>query len=295
MEHLFTVDVEEHFQVHALEPYVARSDWSSMESRVERSMERLYGLLAEAGARATFFVLGCLAERKPALVPRMIELGHEVASHGWAHHRVSGQTPAAFREDVRRSKALLEDQAGRPVIGYRAPSFSITPGVEWAFDVLLEEGYVYDSSIFPIRRPGYGYPGAPRDPHVLRLAAGQLIELPLNTLTVGPARLPAAGGAYLRHLPYGMIRAAFRQQARRGVPGMFFLHPWEVDPGQPRLPVPPLTRMRHYGGLARTEGRVARLLSEFRFESVLGSRVLGLSEVVRVEEAAPVVAPELSA
>ena len=296
MTHLFTVDVEEHFQVHALERYVSRADWPRMESRVEGSVDRVLALLAEAGATATFFVLGWLAERQPWLVRRISSAGHEVASHGWAHRRVFALTREEFREELRRSKGVLEEIAGRRVLGFRAPSFSIVPGMEWAFDALLEEGYVYDSSVFPIRRPGYGYPGAPRDPHALRLAHGELIELPLNVLSLGRFHIPAAGGGYLRHLPYGVVRAAFRQQSRRGVPGVFFMHPWELDPAQPRLRVSGLTGLRHYGGLLRMEGRVRRLLREFRFTSIASHPALPLERRTAAAPApVPAELPQLSA
>jgi polysaccharide deacetylase family protein (PEP-CTERM system associated) len=178
------------------------------------------------------------------------------------------QTPEAFREDVRDSKAALEDLIGAPVDGYRAPSFSILPGGEWAFDVLLEEGYRYDSSRFPIRRAGYGNPGTPETPYWIRRPAGALLELPLATLRLGRTLLPAAGGGYLRQFPFAVIRRAFRQADARTAPAMFYIHPWEADPGQPRLPVPWLTRVRHYRGLSRTVPLMHQLLGEFPFTSV---------------------------
>jgi polysaccharide deacetylase family protein (PEP-CTERM system associated) len=176
---------------------------------------------------------------------------------------------------VRSSKARLEDLIGRPVFGYRAPNFSIGPKNDWAFDILIEEGYSYASSIFPIRRPDYGDPRAPTGPHLIQRSGGTLIELPLATTVVLGTRLPAAGGAYLRHLPFALIRRAFREHENRGVPGVFYIHPWELDPAQPRLRVPPLTRLRHYGGLHRTSGRIQRLLEEFQFTSA--QEMLGLT------------------
>src|SRR5690606_33124136 len=220
------------------------------------------------GARGTFFVLGWIAQRYPGLVRRIADAGHEVASHGWDHRRVTHQSPAEFRESVRRSKLWLEDITGRPVLGFRAPSFSIVPGREWALDVLVEEGYGYDSSLFPVRRPGYGYAAARRDPHWLDRPAGRIAEVPPATLRRLGVNLPAAGGAYLRLLPLGLIRAALRDAERRGEPATFYIHPWELDPGQPRVPVPWLTRARHYGGLGRTEERVRRLLAEFSFRPI---------------------------
>ena len=266
--HHFTVDVEEYFQVSAFERYVSRADWDQFESRVAGSVYRLLALLQRHQASATFFVLGWVAERHPLLIKAIAGAGHEIASHGWDHARVTEQTPEQFRESVRRTKDLLEGMVGAPVLGFRAPSFSIVPGREWALDILVEEGYVYDSSLFPIVRRGYGYPGAERDPHVLSLPAGALVELPPTTLRRAWLNVPAGGGGYFRLLPYGLARAAFRDCAGRGAPGMFYVHPWEVDADQPRLTVNWATRQRHYGGLARTLPRLERFLTEFRFISV---------------------------
>lgn len=267
VRHIFSIDVEEHFQVHSLEPYITRDAWDRQSSRVERNVDLLLELLSHAGARATFFTLGWVAERHPAMVRRIAHAGHEVASHGWSHRKVTTLRPAEFREEVRVSKRLLEDLAGQPVLGFRAPSFSIGASNLWAFDVLIEEGYRYDSSIFPIRRPGYGDPRAPWQHHVIRRPGGLLHEFPMATFPWRGLRLPVAGGGYLRHLPVGIIRRAFRSLAASGAAGVFYLHPWEVDAEQPRLNVPLLTRMRHYGGLRRTIPRVAALLEEFPFTS----------------------------
>jgi polysaccharide deacetylase family protein (PEP-CTERM system associated) len=206
------------------------------------------------------------------LVRRIVSAGHEIASHTWSHGRVSTMTPETFREEVRSSKALLEDVGGVAVAGFRAPSFSIRPGMEWAFDVLLEEGYLWDSSLFPIRRPDYGYPGTPLGPHLIQRPGGTLQEFPLATLDLLGVRIPAAGGGYLRHFPQGVIHRAFRDHEARGTPAMFYVHPWEVDPDQPRLAVGPMTRFRHYHGLHRTHPRLQRLLTDFRFTSVAGWR-----------------------
>lgn len=269
--HHFTVDVEEYFQVAALAPFVPRSVWAFRESRVVESTRRVLDLLDDHGAGGTFFTLGWVADRQPALVREIVERGHEVASHGWGHEKVTDLTPEQFRESVRSSRRILEDTTGRPVMGYRAPSFSIVRGREWALDILVEEGYRYDSSLFPIRRPGYGYPDAARDPFVLERPAGPLLEYPPATLMVGGARLPAAGGGYLRLLPFGLITGAVRQAEARGRPATLYIHPWELDPGQPRVRVPPLTRIRHYGGLRRTEPRLRRLLSRFAFRPIADS------------------------
>ncbi len=279
--HFFTVDVEEYFHVSALEGTVSRSDWEVLPSRVERSVDLVLELLASHGAHGTFFVLGWLASRRPGLVRRIVDGGHEIASHSFWHQRVTRITPDEFRAEARDSKAALEDVAGVPVYGFRAPTFSIVPGCEWAFDVLLEEGYRYDSSLFPIRRPGYGYPRAPTTPHLIRRAAGVLLELPLATTTLLSLRVPAAGGAYLRQLPYGLVRRAFREHSSSGLPAMFYIHPWEMDPQQPRLPAPLVSRLRHYRGLSRTQPRVERLLDEFRFTSV--ARHYGISASQPVE------------
>lgn len=266
--HYFTVDVEEHFQVLALAPYVSRDRWDTLESRVARNVGILLEVLARGGATGTFFTLGWVAERQPAMMKAIAAAGHEVASHGYSHRRVTELTAEQFREEVRRTKRAIEDITGAPCVGYRAPNFSIVPGKEWALDVLLEEGYQYDSSLFPIRRPGYGYPAAGRDPYWIERPAGRLREFPLATLKRGGMRLPAAGGAYFRLFPYALVRSALRQAERRAQSATFYIHPWEYDPGQPRFAVGTLTRLRHYGGLARTQGRLERLLTEFRFSSI---------------------------
>lgn len=267
--HHFSVDVEEYFHVSAFERLVRYADWDGYESRVNDSVARLLDLLARRQTRATFFVLGWVAERHPGLVRRIAAADHEIASHGWDHARVTSQSPLAFRDSIRRTKIFLEDLAGVPVVGFRAPSFSIVPGKEWALDVLLEEGYRYDSSLFPVRRNGYGYAAGRRDPHWLERPTGRLAEVPPATLRRWGAQLPAGGGAYFRLLPYGVVRTALRDCERRGVPGTFYIHPWELDPEQPRLDVPWLTRVRHYGGLERTLPRLERLLGEFRFTAIV--------------------------
>jgi polysaccharide deacetylase family protein (PEP-CTERM system associated) len=267
---LFSVDVEEHFQANLFDRVLSRAEWDGQPSRVEANTERLLDLLDRHGSTATFFTLGWVAERRPALIRRIVAQGHELASHTWWHRKVSRDSRPEFREDVRRSKRLLEDLSGTPVLGFRAPSFSIVPGTEWAFDVLLEEGYRWDSSLFPIRRPDYGYPAAPAVPHRLSRPQGSLLEFPMATVRIFGQRFPAAGGAYLRHFPLGLIRRAARDGERSGAPGMFYIHPWELDPEQPRLPVGWLSRVRHYRGLAQTASRLEALLSAFRFTSVAG-------------------------
>lgn len=266
--HFFSVDVEEHFHAHVFEQLVPQRTWDDQPSRVVAATERLLGLLERHGVQGTFFVLGWVARRHPDLVRRIAAAGHEVGSHSWSHPKVSRLSPAQFREELRSSKAILEDLAGAAVLGFRAPSFSIRPGMEWAFDMLLEQGYAYDSSLFPIRRPDYGYPEAPSHPHEIARAEGALLEVPMATTSVLGLRVPAAGGAYLRHFPLWVIQRAFREGDEAGVPRMLYVHPWEVDLGQPRLPVGRLTQVRHYGGLERTLPRLERLLERFRFGSV---------------------------
>ena len=266
--HFFTVDVEEYFQVRALESVVSRDDWPSRPSRVAQSIDALLDALDRHNARGTFFVLGWLAEHRRDVVLAIAAAGHEIASHGFWHQRVTALDPDAYREDIRRSKHTLEDLIGAPVLGYRAPSFSIVPGCEWAFDLLLEEGYRYDSSLFPIRRRGYGYPGAPRIPHLIQRSAGHLAEFPLATTSILSYPIPAAGGGYLRQFPLAVIRRAFREATERCEPATFYIHPWEIDPDQPRLPVSSLNRIRHYRGLAGTLARLEQLLAEFNFVSI---------------------------
>ena len=266
--HLFSLDVEEYFQVVALDPYVDRGKWASYPARAAAATFRLLDLMAQRGARGTFFTVGWLAERHPDLMKAIVAGGHEVASHTWDHLRITHQTPEHFRDSVRRTKALLEDQTGTSCIGFRAPSYSIVTGTEWALDILLEEGYRYDSSLFPVKRKGYGYEGGKRDPYWIDRTAGRLAEFPPATLEVAGKILPAAGGAYFRLLPEFLVRTALERCEARDMPGTFYLHPWEYDPGQPRFDVPLLTRIRHYGGQAGVWGRLERLFARFRFERI---------------------------
>jgi polysaccharide deacetylase family protein (PEP-CTERM system associated) len=266
--HFFTVDVEEHFQVSAFDGVVSREDWSALPSRVVRNTELILELLGRRGATGTFFMLGWVAERHPQLVRRVQEAGHEAASHGYSHRRVGEFTVEEFRHDVRLAKQIIENAGSKPVLGYRAPNFSIAPGMEWALEILVEEGHVYDSSLFPIHRPGYGYPKAPPIPHVVETAAGYICEFPLLTYMFSGVRFPAAGGAYFRHFPYSLTQRALREHERTHMPGMFYIHPWELDPDQPRIRCSMLTRVRHYRGLRNTVPRLERLLTEFHFCSV---------------------------
>ncbi len=261
-----TIDVEDYFQVSAFDASVSRDAWETLPSRVVANTERLLRLFDEFGVKATFFVLGWVADRCPALVKNIAASGHEMASHGYGHRLIYEQTPDEFREDVRRAKRLVEDLSGQAVRGYRAPSFSITKQSLWALDVLVEEGYTYDASIFPIRHDRYGIPDAPRHVYAVPRASGSLTEAPPSTVAVGPLKLPVAGGGYFRLLPYQWTRWGINRINRQeGKPAIFYLHPWEVDPDQPRLNAGALSRFRHYRNLDKTEDRLRRLLGDFRF------------------------------
>ena len=264
-----TVDVEDYFQVSAFDRVVARADWDRMESRVVVNTRRLLDLFADHDVRATFFVLAWVAERHPALVREIAGRGHEIASHGHGHRLVYELSPQQFRDDIRHTKRVLEDVSGQRVVGYRAPSYSITDRSLWALDVLVEEGYEYDSSIFPIRHDRYGMPRAPRHVHVRQQSRGPLTELPPATVRLGSTNLPVAGGGYFRLLPYAWTRWGIaRINERERQPAVFYLHPWELDVDQPRLQAPLVSRVRHYRNLHRTEPRLRRLLREFRFGPV---------------------------
>ena len=261
-----TIDVEDYFHVSAFERSVQRSSWDSLESRVVRNTDRLLEIFARANIHATFFVLGWVAERHPQLVRRIAEAGHEVASHGFGHQLIFNQSPAEFREDLRRSRAVISDAASVPLDGYRAPSFSITPRSLWALDIIREVGFTYDASVFPIRHDRYGLPSAPRYFHALEQTSGTLWECPGSTVRVAGTNLPIAGGGYFRLLPYAWTRwgiARLNRHERRSA--IFYLHPWEIDPDQPRIPTSRLSRFRHYTNLRKTEDRLLRLLRDFRF------------------------------
>ena len=269
MVNAMTIDVEDYFHVSAFDRVVSRDQWAQFESRVCANTERLLRIFETHGVTATFFVLGCVAERFPTLVADIMSLGHEIASHGYDHRLVYEQTPLAFRQDVRRAKAVLEGLTGSRVDGYRAPSYSITSRTPWAFDVLIEEGHRYDASVFPIRHDRYGMPDAPRFPHVVSRPAGSLVEAPGSTVRLGPVNLPVAGGGYFRLLPYWWTRWGIGRLNRlERCPAIFYLHPWEIDPGQPRLPADRLGRFRHYRNLDRTEDRLHQLLADFRFDTL---------------------------
>jgi polysaccharide deacetylase family protein (PEP-CTERM system associated) len=278
-----TVDVEDYFHVAALADSIDRSRWSEMEYRAEQSTTRLLDLFDQTGIKATFFVLGWVAKRSPALIKEIHRRGHEIASHGMSHKLVFNQTPEEFRAETLESKALLESLIGAPVLGYRASTYSITARSLWALDVLREAGFAYDSSIFPIRHDVYGIPDAPQAPALIGTPKGSsIVEFPMSTAPLFGLRVPVSGGGYFRLLPYWLTRAGLRKlNEQLGRPFIFYLHPWEIDPRQPRVEAKLTSRIRHYTNLHRTEARLRRLISEFRFapvREVLRSKAVVLSE-----------------
>ena len=259
-----TIDVEDYFQVSAFAPYIRRDEWDARPCRVERNVDRILELLAEREVKATFFTLGWVAERYPQLVKRIVQGGHELASHGYGHERASDLDQAAFTDDVTRAKAILEDLGGLPVLGYRAPSFSIGRNNLWAFDVLARAGYRYSSSIYPIAHDHYGMPESPRFAYRL---PNDLLEVPVTTLRVGGRNLPSSGGGYFRLLPYAVSRWMIGRVNRADQEAaVFYFHPWEIDAGQPRIAgINAKTRFRHYVNIPRMEGRLQALLRDFRW------------------------------
>lgn len=267
--HAMSVDVEDYFHVSVFDGLVSRAEWPAMQSRVTTNTGRLLDLFDEFRVRSTFFVLGWVAERHPDLVREIARRGHEIASHGYAHRLIYDQTPREFRADIHRAKQLLEEASGCTVCGYRAPSYSITPRSLWAFDVLIEEGYAYDSSIFPIHHDRYGIPLSAREPYVVERTAGRLVEIPAATQRWLGVNMPVSGGGYFRIFPYVWTRWSIDRVGRHEHrPVVFYVHPWEIDPDQPRLAAGWLGRFRHYRHLAETEQRLRRLLTDFRFDTV---------------------------
>jgi len=257
-----SVDVEDWFQVGAFENVIDRDDWDRLPQRVERNSRAVLDIFARADVKATFFTLGWVAARFPALVRQIAEAGHEVASHGWDHRRVFTMTPAEFRADLQRSQIAIEDACGQSPRGYRAPSFSIDPRTPWAHSVLAEEGYDYSSSVAPLRHDHYGWPEAPACAH-RPLPDSPLIELPVTTTMIAGKRI-VAGGGFFRLLPFAVSRRAIREQQRREQPAIFYFHPWEIDRDQPRVRNAPLkSRLRHYSRLSAMEGKLSKLLDEF--------------------------------
>lgn len=266
-----TIDFEDWYQ--GLE--IPHSEWAGYEDRVVRAGQRVLEVLAEAKARATFFILGYVAERHPEIVREIAAAGHEVGTHGYSHSFIYRQTPEVFRTEMTRAIRQLEDLTGQRVLGHRAPFFSITRDSLWALDVLGELGIRYDSSIFPVLNYRYGIEGAPRWPHQVEAGKNTLIEFPISTWKVLGRNLPIAGGAYFRIYPYSFTRRAFKSLNRNGNAAVFYLHPWELDPDQPRIPLPRRISLTHYFNLHKTEGRLRRLLGDFNFAPM--REVLGVS------------------
>lgn len=278
MRNAITIDVEDYFHVAALSERISPREWEQWPSRVVQNTERLLALFERHDLKATFFILGWVAERQPALVREIAQAGHEIASHGYSHQLVYRQTPGVFREETSRSKAVLEDITGTQVTGYRAASYSITQQSRWALDILAELGFKWDSSIFPVRHDLYGMPDAPEAPFRLRTdSGGELVEFPLSTAKVLGQRLPIAGGGYFRLFPFWLTRWGLRDVNRRGHPFIFYLHPWEVDPDQPRVKVSWKSRFRHYNNLDVCYERLERLIGTFPFGTV--SDVLGEADL----------------
>jgi polysaccharide deacetylase family protein (PEP-CTERM system associated) len=262
-----TIDVEDYFHVSALAPHIPRAHWDSMPCRIERNVNMILQLLADSGCKATFFTLGWIADRYPHTVRAISDLGHEIASHGYSHQRITEQTQTSFLADICRAKKRLEDLCGRQVKGYRAPSFSIGEHNQWAFDCILQAEYRYSSSVYPVHHDHYGVPDAPRFRYQAREG---LLELPVTTSRLLRVNLPAGGGGYFRLLPYGISKWMIQRVNRvERQPAIFYFHPWEIDAEQPRVPgVSAKTRFRHYLNLHRTEKRLRRLLKEFEWDRV---------------------------
>lgn len=260
-----TVDVEDYFQVSAFEAHVDKAQWQTLPRRVEDNTLRILDLFAQHQIKGTFFTLGWIAERYPGMVKKIVAAGHEIASHGWEHIRVSTQTPEEFRRDIERTRKLLQDLSGEPVLGYRAASYSIGAGESWAWEQLAQAGYRYSSSIVPIRHDLYGIPGAPR--FAFDTADGQLLEIPITTVPVAGRNINCGGGGWFRLFPYSFSRWALsRVNSVDGQAGIFYFHPWEIDPQQPRPQgLGMRTRFRHYLNLERTYNRLQRLLKDFRW------------------------------
>lgn len=265
---ILSVDVEDYFHVEAFSDVIERSQWDSYPCHVEQNTRRVLDLFDECGVKGTFFILGWVAERYPHLVQEIARRGHPTASHSYWHRLVYNLTPAEFRSDTLRSKELIEQAAGQPVTGYRAPSFSITGRSTWALDILAELGFKYDSSIFPVKHDTYGVPNAPRSPFQVSTAWGPIIEFPMSTFRMGRGpNLPIAGGGYLRMLPYWYTNFGVRRAFSEGLPIISYIHPWEFDPEQPRVACRLRSRLRHYTNLAKTAGKMRKLIQMGNFTS----------------------------
>lgn len=267
MQNALSVDVEDWFQVGAFETVIDRKDWDSLECRVERNTDTVMALFDEAGVKATFFTLGWVAERYPALIRRIVGAGHEIASHGYGHNRVFTFTPDQFAVDIERTRKLLEDASGQKVTGYRAPSFSIDQRTPWAHEILAEQGYTYSSSVAPVKHDHYGWAEAPRFAFY-PVAGSEFLEIPVTTAQLGPKRLAAGGGGFFRLLPYAFSRWAIRQVNNDDKrPAVIYFHPWEIDPDQPRVANAPIkSKLRHYTKLDVMADKLRRLPSDFRWD-----------------------------
>ena len=288
MQHrsIMSVDVEDYFHVEAFAGVVDRANWGQYPCRVEQNTVRVLDLLGESGTTATFFILGWVADHYPKLVRRIVERGHEPACHSYWHRLIFKLTPAEFREDTLRAKHAIEQAAGTAIQGYRAPSFSITSRSLWALDVLAELGFRYDSSVFPVKHDIYGFPEAPRAPFRVNTRSGEMVEFPMTTFRrAGGPNLPAGGGGYLRLLPFWYTRAGIARAWREGLTVVSYVHPWELDPEQPRMKAPLKSRLRHYTNLSRTERRLRRLLALDHFASFRDSGLLDATPKFAFEEA----------
>jgi polysaccharide deacetylase family protein (PEP-CTERM system associated) len=266
-KNVVSVDVEDYFHAEVFSGVVDRVRWDSYASRVERNTCRLLGLLGELNLRGTFFVLGWVAERYPGLVREIAAGGHELACHSYWHRLIYKLDPAEFREDTRRAKNIIEQISGQPVRGYRAPTYSVTDRSVWALEILAELGFTYDSSIYPIRHDRYGMPGAPRTPFRFHTPSGPMTEFPITTFRLAGHNMPVGGGGYLRLLPQLYTRMGLKRAQKEGVPIVIYIHPWEVDPEQPRLPGSLSSRLRHYTNLSRTFDRFQSVLQEGKYTS----------------------------
>ena len=271
MQNAFSIDVEDYFQVGAFAKIISPKDWDTYSPRVVDNTKRMLDLLSSAPqpVKATFFVLGWVAERFPTLVSEIAQQGHEIASHGYGHQLVYTLTEEEFRNDVRTTRKMLQDQSGQPILGYRAPSFSIVKRTPWAHRILVEEGYTYDSSVFPIYHDLHGNPDAPREIHTIETEAGTITEFPPAVITRFGKNIPVSGGGYFRFFPYWLTVRWLKEVNRLGKPFVFYVHPWEIDPDQPRIPGAPLkSRFRHYLNLKRTADRLKKLFQDFSFTTV---------------------------
>ncbi len=286
MVNALTIDVEDYYQVSAFESVVNRAKWSQYESRVEKNTQRILDFLEACQVKATFFVLGWVAERHPTLVKTIHKMGHEVASHGYSHRRIYTQTPEQFREETKQSKQILEDLIGEKVVGYRAASYSITKKSLWALDTLIEEGFLYDSSIFPVWHDLYGIPNSSRFPYIIRRNGGSIREYPLSTIKLCGMTAPFGGGGYLRLFPPFVTKWAIKRlNHKEKQMSIVYFHPWEVDPEQPRIKGSAFSKFRHYVNLDKMESTLISLLHDFQFAPIrdLNPSFLSISDVISYE------------